>query len=296
MRLALLGLLALLAQSADDYPKYVIPNQPDLTIRTRRNLGHQDQAVETQTFLFKGARSRQERAIRSRHYSDETPAVWITQCDEHRTLLLNQGARLYAYIPVARDLEYYKTATRGKPVAMEEPGGPEVPITIDAVDTGERRQMASLTARHVVTTTKTGPGGDYSDVETRVQDGWYVDLPPGDCVDWGGPNVTMTAMLTLAGGARQPRFHITHLRTARRGFPLIETDRSVTAGRTVTSTTEVVEVSDRPIDPALFDVPAGYRAALPLGSGNFDISRPDTLVNRLHLFWESASYWIHRIW
>jgi hypothetical protein len=104
------------------------------------------------------------------------------------------------------------------------------------------------------------------------------------------------ATLVLASGARQPRFHITHLRTARRGFPLIETDRSVTAGRTVTSTTEVVEVSDRPIDPALFDVPAGYRPALPLGSGNFDISRPDTLVNRLHLFWESASYWIHRIW
>jgi hypothetical protein len=295
MQLALLGLLVFLAQSADDYPKFVVPNQPDLTITTRRTFGPEDAVVQTQTLLFQGARSKQEIVIRSHHRADQTHAAWITQCDERRTLLLNQDARLYAYTPAARDLEYYRTTVRRKPVAVEEPSGPDVPVTIDAVDTGERRQMAGLTARHVVTTTKTGPGGDYSEVETRVQDGWYVDLPPGDCVDWGGPSATMTASLTLADAPRF-RFHITHLRTARRGFPLIETDRSVTTRRTVTSTTELVEVSDRPLDPALFDIPPGYRPALRRWAGDFDMSRPDTLINRVRFFVESASDWVHRIW
>ena len=50
------------------------------------------------------------------------------------------------------------------------------------------------------------------------------------------------------------------------------------------------------LDAALFDVPAGYRPALPRWSGDFDITRPDTLANRFCLLWESASDLVHRFW
>ena len=50
------------------------------------------------------------------------------------------------------------------------------------------------------------------------------------------------------------------------------------------------------LDPALFDVPFGYRPALPRWYGDVDMTRPDTFVNRVHFFWESATDWLHRIW
>jgi len=49
-------------------------------------------------------------------------------------------------------------------------------------------------------------------------------------------------------------------------------------------------------DPALFDVPAGYRAALPYSSGGFDLSRPDTLGNRLAVLWEGLRGFASRWW
>ena len=295
MRLAPLGLLALLAWPADDYPKYVVPNQPDLAIRLRKSYGSPDSMVETRTLLFKGARSRSEHLVESRHPTYEGSSVWITQCDAQRMLLLNPGASLYGYIPIPGETHYSASVIRRTAHAVEPSSGPEIPVVVDAVDTGERRQMASLVLRHVVTTTKTGPGGRYAEVETRVQDGWYADLPPLDCRDWGESNATLIATASVAG-APMPRFHVTHLGTARRGFPLIETDRTVGKGRTVTYTTELVEISDRPLDPSLFDVPAGYQPALRRWSGDVDITRPDTLVNRVHLVWESATDWLHRIW
>lgn len=296
MRLAPLGLLVLLALSADDYPKYLVPNQPDLTIRTRRTFGGAGGASELHTLWFKGARSRQERSYHSPYTPEQgSGGAWISQCDAHRMLLLNPDAKTYGYIPIRRPVGLPSKAVLADRPIRKDASGPEVPMTIDAVDTGERRRMAGLTARHVVTTTTTGPGGDYSDVDTRVQDGWYVDLPPMDCQDWGAANATLIATVSAAG-ANRPRFRVTQLGTARRGFPLIETDRSVNDQRTFTGSTELIEISDRTLDPALFDVPADYRPALPTGDGNFDMTRPDTVTNRVRFFWESATVWFHRIW
>jgi hypothetical protein len=295
MRLAPLGLLALLAWPADDYPKYVVPDQPDLTIRLRNSYGSPDSMVETHVMLFKGARSRSEHLAESRHPTDEGWRVRITQCDAQRMLLLNPGASVYGYISIPGGTQSSGSITSRTARAVEPPSGPEIPVTVDAVDTGERRQMASLVVRHVITTTRTGPGGSYTEVETRVQDGWYADLPPLDCRDWGESNATSFALLSVVG-APTPRFHVTRLGTARRGFPLIETDRTVSRARTVTYTTELLEISDRPLDLALFDVPAGYQPALRRWSGDFDLTRPDTLVNRMLLVWESATNWIHRTW
>jgi hypothetical protein len=65
---------------------------------------------------------------------------------------------------------------------------------------------------------------------------------------------------------------------------------------TFIATTSLVEFSDAPLDPALFDVPPGYRPALPLGAGNFDLTRPDSVANRVRLAGENAAFWVHHTW
>lgn len=151
-----------------------------------------------------------------------------------------------------------------------------------------------MTARHVITTTTIGPGGQSLQPGTRVQDGWYVDLPPVDCLDWGeGQGTTFTLLMA---GPRLDRIHVTQLGSTRRGFPLIETSREASGPHATAVTTELLDISDRPLDSALFDVPAGYRRALPRWSGDFDLTRPDTLANRFCLLWESASDLVHRFW
>ena len=50
-----------------------------------------------------------------------------------------------------------------------------------------------------------------------------------------------------------------------------------------------------PLDETLFTVPPGYRPALPRLHGGFDITKPDTLVNRLVSYWEEATAWTRLI-
>ena len=90
--------------------------------------------------------------------------------------------------------------------------------------------------------------------------------------------------------------HVTQRGRARTGMALIETERWIRPEDTFTQTTELVEISTAPVDPALFDVPAGYRAALPYSSGGFDLSRPDTVGNRLALLWEGLRGFASRWW
>jgi hypothetical protein len=295
MRLALLGLLFFVAAAAADHPKYVVPDVPDLTIRTRTVFGPSGVPVETATFFFKGPRSRQERSSPSTHAAGRMTFTWITQCDARRTLLLNPDASTYGYMPIQQPGARVSAPGPGQGSNVEEGSGRDVAVTVDAVDTGERRQMGRMTARHVITTTTIGPGGESVQPGTRVQDGWYVDLPPPDCLEWGEGEWTIVAIATKAG-TRRDRIHVTHLGTARRGFPLIETSRGANGPGATTVTTELLDISERPLDPALFEVPAGYRRALPRWSGDFDITRADTLANRFWLLWESASDLVHRFW
>jgi hypothetical protein len=67
-----------------------------------------------------------------------------------------------------------------------------------------------------------------------------------------------------------------------RGFPIEETTR----GRgehepAITTRVTLIEFSEAILDKSLFEVPAGYRPALPRLIGRFDMTTPDTVVNRL---------------
>jgi hypothetical protein len=73
--------------------------------------------------------------------------------------LENEEAKTYAYSPIedpSMDLQRARLAASRRP--QPEPTGGDVTITIDAVDTGERRTMGRYIGRRVITTTKTEPG------------------------------------------------------------------------------------------------------------------------------------------
>jgi len=49
--------------------------------------------------------------------------------------------------------------------------------------------------------------------------------------------------------------------------------------------------SSATLDPALFDLPSDYRPALPQLHGGYDLTRPDTLVNRVQSYWDELTRW-----
>jgi hypothetical protein len=276
-------LFALLAARSPDPFKAFVPNVPDLTIRTRVTT---DPAVVgfalARTQYFKGARQRQEDVI------DGRPAhfVAITQCDERRTLSLNDEAQTYAYRPLVDISDEFKRARQASSTtgSNQTSTDGEHTTTTNSMDTGERRQVGPYTARHVLTTRRMEFGASDT-IQVEERDGWYIDLPV-DCHDWAAeldlwdttPMVPGTRMIRLGNG--------------RRGYPIIETIRSSNgmfmdgAGVTVTTKLELVEVSEQVLDPALFTLPPGYRPALPRSRGGPDMTKPDTLTNRAVLYWQ----------
>ena len=106
--------------------------------------------------------------------------VSISRCDERKRIDLNDEAKLYAELPIIDWSEQRNVPERCR---QREVTGAEVTITIDSIDTGERRRGA-YTARHVKirTTVESGPGAAMPS-STEERDGWYIDLPGLGCQD-----------------------------------------------------------------------------------------------------------------
>ena len=258
-----------------------IPNSSDLTIKTRRNDSF-DSTVET--LYFKGSKRRRE-------YSRDTPSkmkfVSISRCDERKRIVLNEDARLYAELPI---IDWSEQRKRARPLPPTEMTGAEVTITIDSIDTGERRPQGAYTARHlkIRTTVESDPGAAMPS-STEERDGWYIDLPGPGCEDSGPRNGFVYAML-IAGG-RHDRIHFKRLGTAPAGFPLEETTTKTEQGRSTVSKVELLEFSDSPLDDALFQVPQGYSPALSTPHGGYDLTKAETLANRVHVYWAELRDW-----
>ncbi len=114
--------------------------------------------------------------------------------------------------------------------------GKSVDIYFETVDTGERQQFFGKTAAHLILRRRDVPETSACGQETTTQrEGWY--LP--------GPQHGAGAFLT--GGSCQMRFHARPPNVV----PVVEESNHVK--------TEMTELSEAPLDPALFEVPAGFR-------------------------------------
>jgi len=53
-----------------------------------------------------------------------------------------------------------------------------------------------------------------------------------------------------------------------------------------------MEISEAPLNPSIFELPAGYRRALQTGNGGADLTKPDTISNRAQYYWARLSFWV----
>ena len=261
----------------------VIPANADQKIVTRRTIDGAHATV--QTLYIRGERERLEfRAEDVAPGGESDDEITIRQFDRKRTLAFSPRYKTYAYIPMD---------VAGKPRPVQEPPatrGGEVNVTIDSVDTGERRQIGEFIARHVRSTTRmeAGPGACQSSSMTEV-DGWYIDLRSTSSKEHKGA----VSLFVAQKPDCQDRFHVQKLGAAPRGYPVEATYRHTEQGHTFVTKTELLGASTATLDPALFELPPGYQPALHTAFG-YDFRRVDTFSNRAQYYWERVVYSVRR--
>src|SRR5436309_11514234 len=116
-----------------DHSRFVVPNVPDLTIKTRETTDLPQSTVQIKPLYFKGAWQRRDLYLK---FPSAFPAqktvrhTTITRCDERR-VELNHEARLYGWSPlnfVGRDVYWMPPRWRQRPEASTP--GADVKITI----------------------------------------------------------------------------------------------------------------------------------------------------------------------
>lgn len=240
---------SLVAFAADAAPNIVIPNFRDLTIKTRNAVGKK--MVFDMTWSFKGSRQRLEQQLDS---DPHFHTITLTECDQKALYFLNEGSKTY----FSRSLD--EEFSKERDMLSGSADGAEVVVTTESVDTGERRQVGSFEARHIKTTTTMDPSEETGIHPTKIEtDGWYIDLPGRDCRDDADQR---TGIITASVGHRRPRFVFRQVGTARRGFPIEELSKTTRAGDVASvSKTELLNISERPLDASLFEVPPGFKRA-----------------------------------
>ncbi|HZQ67291.1 MAG TPA: hypothetical protein VFA68_02130 [Terriglobales bacterium] len=279
---SIIALLSLLLLASAALTSVVVPNYKDLTIRTHREVGELSSSIDT--LYLKGPRERSETRVEKPAASNNSIHIGISQCDQKQSIALNPSARVYARFPIQDWAERIKRAPH---VEQNEVSGAEVHVTIDSVDTGERKSFGSFTARHVKTTTEVEPGpGASLPASTEETDGWYIDLPGLGCQEsQNGIGFVWSSSRLGNAPARHDRINITHLGTAPHGYALEQVIKRTEDGRTMVGKIELLEFSEAPVDAKLFEIPPGYSPALRTPQGGFDMTKADTFANRLAQFW-----------
>jgi hypothetical protein len=281
--LALIVAPVILAQALS-IPSFVVPKFADLTIRTRHSYGATSSRGTSEVLYLKGARERRE-FIFEQPGGTSSGYATIVQCDRRRSVQLNLQAKLYS----ASVLEDWSAQLkRGRPVPEEH--GADVTTTFDAVDTGEQRPAGHYVARRVRTTVTVEPSpGANTPPSTRETDGWYIDLPGLGCSDKTATAYFLAAGEVIRRGGVPDRHHYKTKGAASRGYAIEETTRFTQTGETEVHRVELIKLSEHPLDSSLFDIPRDYRRALPLVRGGYDMSKPDTLTNRLQTYWDEIT-------
>src|SRR5688572_5702494 len=103
------------------------------------------------TTMIKGQRERSETSVSAGTYTMTT--VNLTQCDMRRTIQINDKARKYLITPMDDGASSGSTSTGAPRTAAPATRGGVVTVTVNAVDTGERKEMMGFTARRFKRTT-----------------------------------------------------------------------------------------------------------------------------------------------
>ncbi|HXI22591.1 MAG TPA: hypothetical protein VNG71_01870 [Pyrinomonadaceae bacterium] len=237
------------------------PIRGDFKITFKQSFGGQEMQSTT---MIKGQRERSETSMNvpGMPAGMNMSQVNITQCDMKRTIQINDRARKYLITPMDTDSG---DATSSMPSGQA--GGPArrggvVTVTVNTVDTGERREMFGFTARHLKQSMmiEASPDACYQQHMKMDRDGWYINLEYG--FNCGTDRPPQVGRMPAPQGCRD-RYQFKRTGPTNLGYPLSETTTIYGPDGSVqnTMTKEVVELSRQPLDAALFDVPAGYTQA-----------------------------------
>ena len=243
--------------SAQRRPEADKPITGDFKITYKTSMSGQSMQSTT---MIKGQRERSETSVSAGTYTMST--VNITQCDMRRTIQINDRGRKYLITPMDDGSSSDNTSTGAPRTSAPATRGGVVTMTVNTIDTGERKEIMGFTARHLKRTTIMESSPDAcSQQKMKIEtDGWYINLEYG--LNCPANRSSYSGDATASGGCRD-RYVYKTTGPAHVGYPLQETttmygpDGSVT----MTMTKEVVEISRQPLDAALFDIPAGYSAA-----------------------------------
>jgi len=239
----------------------------DVTIKQRVTIS--GQKFES-TRRIKGSRERTEQHI---EMADPTMAAYmpqiatVTQCDLKRRIQINDRKQSYF-------IEQFETPgpeTAPRPARPSQPttsgptrNGGTMTITYNVRDTGERKMMFGLQARHIITTQEMESSDDSCNGPNKTKyeyDGWYVDF----AADFS----CSTAYAAPSSPGRLPKpdcvDHIVRrgIGTAPKGMMLEGTMKIYGSDGSVqmSQTTETLELKHDPLDASLFDIPTAYKLA-----------------------------------
>lgn len=223
----------------------------NLKIKYKTTSGGQSSESST---LIRGSRERTEM-----QFGAGMEIITITQCDLKRNVQLSTAAKKYLVSPMGTGATSATSTAAAKPAGAPATRGGVVTYTTTSIDTGERKEMFGFTARHVKTTTTMQSSPDAcTPVNQKIdRDGWYIDFSFGMTCDLDRSQ--MMSSPPSQGGC-QDRYQFKQVGSGRDGYPLIETTTiyGPDGQAMFSSTKEVVELSREPLDPSLFDIPAGY--------------------------------------
>lgn len=242
------------------------PPATDVKIRTKYVNGA---VVSENTTYMKGVRQR-----------FEFPGMTlITQCDLKRSLQVHDATKHFMVVPTETPVappsagqnipspsdprtapEIPGMPTMNGGAAPSKPRGGVITETTTLADTGGRKQLFGLEARHIKTVYVRQPGPNACDLKSiRIEtDGWYADIPEHAAC----PAVSPAPPAPAGQQACTDRIETQQVGTAKLGFAVsTAVTTTVDDGKDKDVTTMMVEVTDLQVtslEPALFDVPADY--------------------------------------
>jgi hypothetical protein len=226
---------------------FAIAAFPDTKIKIRNSvMGH---STEGTTYI-KGARERMEVNM-----GMGPSFVTVTQCDQKRIITINPQANTCMVTPMGED-GGPAPSTNAASASGATKGGTII-FNINTLDTGERQKMLGLTARHVKMTMNVESSPDACSKANMhsESDGWFADVAPQLSCSMG-----FTPPPSRGGRAGcQDSVRFKRTGGGNPGYPLKLTTTMQVEGHNITTTSEVVELTNAPLEASLFDMPAGCR-------------------------------------
>ncbi len=221
----------------------------DIKITTKSTASGQSM---TSTTYIKGARQRTE----------GMGYTIIYQCDLKRMIQLNDKTRTYLITPLDNKSVARGASAQSAAGAHTRRGG-IITYTTTNTDTGERKEMLGLTAKHIKSKTViVASEGACTPMNMEMEtDGWYVSIPGNMNCQTDGAQ-----MMPVEQSECVDEYRYQTEGVANTGYPVMTTatikfntgDSSMNIPAS-TSTQEVVDISKNPLDASLFEIPAGYR-------------------------------------